>query len=235
METHKFGSIYCDGKAYGPKTEFTDSVVVTIGNTEQDKELGWIKAGDIYVCSRTIFPRASWKALDNLGLITGRPLSIDGKPYLCRAPKVGLDSHNPGKWDELLNEVGDMDSIWNCEGLWFWGQEVHPENHDFAVCRGGEEPRGWNYAEIHHQSPKIGFRPVLEQLPPMPILDEGMIGTRLRMYGEEGYFDTVLADFNDYDITAKLVGEMDLEFSWAQRDGDEVAISRDGLVWMERV
>lgn len=235
METHKFGSIYFDGKAYGPNSDFINGTVFTIGNTDQCNELGWIKAGNIFICSRTICLRASWKALNKQGFITGRPVSIDGTPYLCRLLKVGLDIHRPGKWDELLNEVGDMDSIWNCNGLWFWGQELHPESNSFAVCRGGEEPRGWNYAEIDHMSPKIGFRPVLEPLPPMPVLDEGMIGTTLRMYGDEGWFDAALAEFNDYDITAKLIGKMDFEFNWVQKDGDKLIISRESLVWMETV
>lgn len=231
METHKFGSIYFDGKVHGPGSDFVQGATFMIGNTSQYNELGWIKAGDIFISSCTICPRITWADLNNMGFIIGRPVSIDGIPYLCRCLKVGLDIYHPKEWDKLLDEVGDMNGIWNCEGLWFWGQELHPENTDFAVCRGGEEPRGWNYAEIKHASSKIGFRPVLEKLPPMPALDESMIGAALKVYSNEGCFHVSLVDFNDYDITAKPIGEMDFEHSCVQKDGDEVIINRNDLIW----
>ena len=235
MEIIKLGSIYANGHTYIPGFRRDGNENISLGDTVPGKELQWIQYKGKLIGDRCVCINVSWKQLDEIGYIFGWPVLIDGNCYLCRSLKVGSEEGEPNEWDDVLRSSWYDDSLWHWRNTEFWGQEAPTDSCEVRVVRGYYSATYFSAKRLTMLSTLIGFRPVLEQLPPMPILDEGMIGTRLRMYGEEGYFDTVLADFNDYDITAKLVGEMDFEFSWAQRDGDEVAISRDALVWMERV
>ena len=139
MEKKKLGTLYCDGKPEPPSLICKDSRHITIGSTIPGKELKWIDTGKILVADRCVCLNTSWDDLNTLGFVFGHPIWIDNEPYLCRCLKVGNRLGKANEWDNLLEQFGKGNDIWNAKGQYFWGQETVPGQELNRVLRGGYE------------------------------------------------------------------------------------------------
>ena len=118
----KLGSIYLDDLVIYPGFSCS-SGDFTIGDTVADMELRWIQMGNALVADRCVCLGISWDTLNSLGYIFGRPVHIDGKPYLCRSLKVGIEETASSEWDTLL-KIESANTLIHWKNIYFWGQET---------------------------------------------------------------------------------------------------------------
>lgn len=231
----KMGSIYYKDAAAKPGFTCCDSEPhISIGNTMPGKELRWVEAGKLLAADRCVCTNVSWNDLDRLGFVTGWPVRIDRKSYLCRCLHVGVDREESSEWDELLDEFGTEDSLWHWQDQSFWGQETHSAQRVLRILRGyySARSRGDNYAD--ERLPTIGFRPVLEPLPPIPTDLSPLVGQKVLAYAPGGYsFHCKMVEVNKYDIVLNTSVEPPRNCAWAIRDGKRVIIKRDCLLWLK--
>jgi len=224
LEKIKLGSLYFDGVpcAIGP---YYDNQVLTIGDTDPVNPITWIKSSDgLLVADHTVCIKISWEQLDKMGFIFGRPIKIDGVPYLCRSLKVGAEEGVPNEWYDLLDELGDEDSIWHWKNSFFWGQETVTARAAYRARCGYFSARLWNYSSASYRSPSLGFRPVLEPLGPEPLISDTLIGSRLKILGPTGPVSGVLSELTDYDLVLMDTAPDFTPGNWCslQSDGDLV-------------
>ena len=72
----KFGNISLDGPNCG------------LGDTCPGFEIEWVHLNGLYVAKRNLRSSISWDALNAEGLIFGKEITIDGRPFLCRVPQI---------------------------------------------------------------------------------------------------------------------------------------------------
>lgn len=98
-----------------------------IGNTpgNEAQKLQWHKVQEgnktLFICDRVILVNVSWDTLNAAGYVTGKTITIDGQPYLCRLLKGADRQRNgstgsgssyeggflPNEWDSYItNEQG---------------------------------------------------------------------------------------------------------------------------------
>lgn len=170
---------YCQGPAHSPG--------IFLGNTVPGLEIPWIKVGDMYIAKRNVCTHISWDALNSLGYIFGVPVYIDGQQYICRSLRVGSNGNPDNEWNTLLNQYGEDNRIWNCEYDQFWGQETVGNSDSIVRGRGAASARGIQNAACTYDN--VGFRPVLEPLPPAAALSTAMVGSKVRLYGPRGFVE----------------------------------------------
>ncbi len=91
-----------------------------LGDTPSDPDaaLRWVAIEEadrlLLVCDRVILMRVSWDDLDAAGLVTGRPVRIDGAEWVCQlmsggtgfADAEGLGgASEPNEWDGLVGAM----------------------------------------------------------------------------------------------------------------------------------
>lgn len=170
---------YCQGPAYSPG--------IFLGNTVPGLEIPWVKVGDMYIAKHNICTHISWDALNSLGYIFGVPVYIDGQQYICRSLKVGDNEDQDNEWDALLNQCGGDNMVWNCECDQFWGQETDGNSGSIVCGRGAASTRDIQNAACTYDN--VGFRPMLEPLPPAASLSTAMVGSKVRLYGPRGFVE----------------------------------------------
>ncbi len=114
------------GAFYGGNIpDYRDGYTINFNNTStsSSKRVKWHKVNDngkiLFICDRVLITNISWRTLDELGLVKGKIVTIDGEKYKCRilsggirwrgsisnSPFGGMPSSN--EWDRIvINESG---------------------------------------------------------------------------------------------------------------------------------
>lgn len=142
---------------------------------------------------------------------------------------------SPNEWDNLGDKYGMDDDLWHGNLQYFWCQEKKGKRWQYAIVRGVGKARVYNAFPTKNATPFIGFRPVLEPLPPVPSDLSPLVGKAVRVYVPQGQsFTERLASYNEYDISIAYAGELPDNCDWAVKE-EGIVISREKLLWMEEV
>lgn len=141
--------------------------IISLEASALEKCITWIKpiGQNILIADRILLVNISWKNLDENGFIVGRPVLIDGQLFCCRLPHVGENENAPNEWDEVLDEIGEDNTLWHWDKMYFFGAELSTNNASICAVRGYFSARTWGSGNVAYGSAAVGFRPVLEPLP----------------------------------------------------------------------
>ena len=228
------GSLYLNGQPKDLGVEYNGEVL-SFGNTDSERAIPFVKWGELLVASQCVCSNIRWEQLNKAGYILGRPVKIDGVPYLCRSLKVGDENDVPNEWDSILDDLGEDDSLWHWGSGYFWGQETARHHASDRAVRGSLSARFWNYYTATTRDALVGFRPVLEPLPPEPLISDALIRADLKVYGSDTAIIGQLVEYTDYDLV--MVSNADLRLpqqcQWARRDGKHIIIDRTAVIWVK--
>ena len=233
-EIVNLGSLYLNGQPKDLGVEYNGEVL-SFGNTIPGKAIPFVKWGELLVASQCVCSNIRWEQLNKAGYILGRPVKIDGVPYLCRSLKVGDENDVPNEWDSILDDLGEDDSLWHWGSGYFWGQETARHHASHRAVRGYLSARCWDYYYAAYRDVYVGFRPVLEPLPPEPLISDALIRADLKVYGSDTAIIGQLVEYTDYDLV--MVSNADLRLpqqcQWARRDGKHIIIDRTAVIWVK--
>ena len=233
-EIVNLGSLYLNGQPKGLEVKYNGEVL-SFGNTDSERAIPFVKWGELLVASQCVCSNIRWEQLNKAGYILGRPVKIDGVPYLCRSLKVGDENDVPNEWDSILDDLGEDDSLWHWGSGYFWGQETARHHASHRAVRGWVSARYWSYNGATDRYVIVGFRPVLEPLPPEPLISDALIRADLKVYGSDTAIIGQLVEYTDYDLV--MVSNADLRLpqqcQWARRDGKHIIIDRTAVIWVK--
>ena len=229
-----FGSLYLNGQPSELKRP-SPHMDISLGDTVPGKAIHFVKWKDLWVASEIVCPGASWNDLEKNNYITGWPIRVDGVLYLCRSLKVGEESDVPNEWDSILDDLGEDDGLWHWSDGYFWGQETSRHLTSFRAVRGYTSARRWNYHSATVRNVDVGFRPVLEPLPPAPLISDSLIGAGLKVCGPNAAIIGRLVEYTDYDLVMAPNAGLCLprKCQWARRKGKRIIIDRTAVTWMK--
>ena len=232
-EIIKLGSLYFNGQPQEVGVKYNGGQI-SFGPVAHGKELQWVKVNGLLIADRSICTNVSWEQLNDHGLIFGTPVQIDGQFYLCRCLKVGTKENVPNEWYSVLNETGEDNDLWYWDNIYFWGQEILEYKASYRAVRGYLSARSWNYLPAAHRSAHVGFRPALEYLGPVPCSPDTLVGRTIKVYFSGGVsIEGCLVDFSDYDIILKPVTPIPADCPRAVKDGCNIVVSRDNIIWLK--
>ena len=229
-----FGSLYLNGQPSELKRP-SQHMDISLGDTVPGKAIHFVKWKDLWVASEIVCPSASWNDLEKNNYITGWPIRVDGVLYLCRSLKVGEESDVPNEWDSILDDLGEDDGLWHWSDGYFWGQETSRHLTSFRAVRGRHSARYWDSYEAAYWYVNVGFRPVLEPLPPAPLISDSLIGAGLKVCGPNAAIIGRLVEYTDYDLVMAPNAGLCLprKCQWARRKGKRIIIDRTAVTWMK--
>ena len=233
-EIVNLGSLYLNGQPKDLEVKYNGEVL-SFGNTDSERAIPFVKWGELLVASQCVCSNIRWEQLNKAGYILGRPVKIDGVPYLCRSLKVGDENDVPNEWDSILDDLGEDDNLWHWRGHFFWGQEVSKYEASYRAVRGYLSARFWLHNSATSRNVDVGFRPVLEPLPPEPLVSDTLIGADLKVYGPDAAIIGQLVEYTDYDLVIELSAQQPspMERKWAGKDGKHIIIDRSAIVWVQ--
>ena len=236
MEIKNFGSLYLNGQPSELNAVYGGGDI-SLGDTVPGKAIHFVKWKNLWVASEIVCPNASWTNLNKHNFITGWPIRIDGVPYLCRSLKVGEERDVPNEWDDILNDLGEDNSLWHWDKMYFWGQETFRKGASDRAVRGCYSARYWNSGYAPDRYVFVGFRPALEPLPPAPLISDSLIGATLKLYGPSKAFSGRLEEFSDYDLVIEPSAQqlIPADCKWVSRDGSRIIIDRSAITWIQEV
>ena len=235
MEVKNFGSLYLNGRPSVLNAKYGGGNI-SLGDTVPEEAIPFVKWKDLWVAGKAICLNASWDDLNKHNFITGHPIKIDGVPYLCRSLKVGEKENVPNEWDSILDDLGEDDNLWHWGSGYFWGQEGSKYEASARAVRGYRSARYWS--NIYYAAGRnvyVGFRPVLEPLPPEPLVSDTLIGANLKVYGPDTAIIGQLVEHTDYDLVMAPNAGLRLprKCQWARRDGKHIIIDRTAVIWVK--
>ena len=211
----KFGRITPEGPNCG------------LGDTRPGHEIEWVHINGIYVAKRNLRSSISWDELNAEGLIFGKRITIDRRPFLCRVPSIGLgEETGANEWSRLVDATSADAGFWAWTGCWSWAQEsMAPKGHGMTEhkgCFGYMSAKMWGWQPPNRKSNIIGWRPILE---PIVELEPDMIGKLVQVGFNAIEIHGYLAEFTDYDLV--------LEFPVPVPNGETGAVSiNKGFRWV---
>ena len=234
MEVKNFGSLYLNGRPSVLNAKYGGGNI-SLGDTVPEEAIPFVKWKDLWVAGKAICLNASWDDLNKHNFITGHPIKIDGVPYLCRSLKVGEKENVPNEWDSILDDLGEDDNLWHWGSGYFWGQEGSKYEASPRAVRGWVSARLWKYYNAANRYVYVGFRPVLEPLPPEPLVSDTLIGANLKVYGPDTAIIGQLVEHTDYDLVMAPNAGLRLprKCQWARRDGKHIIIDQTAVIWMK--
>ena len=234
MEVKNFGSLYLNGRPSVLNAEYGGGNI-SLGDTVPEEAIPFVKWKDLWVAGKAICLNASWDDLNKHNFITGHPIKIDGVPYLCRSLKVGEKENVPNEWDSILDDLGEDDNLWHWGSGYFWGQEGSKYEASSRAVRGYHSARNWFGSSATNRYVDVGFRPVLEPLPPEPLVSDTLIGANLKVYGPDTAIIGQLVEHTDYDLVMAPNAGLRLprKCQWARRDGKHIIIDQTAVIWMK--
>ena len=233
-EIIKLGCLQLDRQPKGLGVKYNGEVL-SFGDTDPVKAIPFVKWRNLLVAARCVCTYISWNDLNHLGYIFGHPVKIDGAPYLCRSLKAGEERDVPNEWDSILDDLGEDDGLWHWSDGYFWGQETSRRFASSRAVRGYYSARYWDYNTAAYRNVYVGFRPVLEPLPPEPLVSDTLIGANLKVYGPDTAIIGQLVEYTDYDLVIELSAQQPspMERKWAGKDGKHIIIDRSAIVWVQ--
>jgi hypothetical protein len=210
MEIKNFGSLYLNGQPSELNAVYGGGDI-SLGDTVPGKAIHFVKWKDLWVASEIVCPSASWTDLNKHNFITGWPIRIDGVPYLCRSLKVGEERDVPNEWDDILNDLGEDNSLWHWDKMYFWGQETFRKGASYRAVRGYYSARRWYDFSATFRNVYVGFRPALEPLPPASLISDSLIGATL-MSSTRQKFGKYPKPQITQPLTERLRGALDICF-----------------------
>ena len=239
------GSLYLNGQPKDLGVEYNGEVL-SFGNTNSERSIPFVKWGELLVANQCVCVNISWDELNKAGYIFGCPVKIDGTFYLCRSLEVGEEKDVSNEWDSILDDLGEDDGLWHWSEQFFWGQETSKNQASFRAVRGYPSARTWYNLDATDRHVYVGFRPVLEPLPPAPMISGSLIGAGLKVYGPDADIAGELVEVTDYDLVIELPRVLSSSAlnvrrlgsngsQWAHRDGYRLTIDRSAIIWMEKI
>lgn len=158
------GSLYLDGCPAEIGSKYNPGQAISIGETAQGKEIHWVVVNDMLIADRCILTEVSWDDLDAQSLVFGKGVSIGGFSFTARLLQVGTKEDAPNEWDSALDTVGEDNSLWHWEDMFFWGQEAATGTASSRARRGYYSARYYTYNSSSSRTVLVGFRPALVPL-----------------------------------------------------------------------
>lgn len=206
MEIVKFGSFYVDNIAQHSGVEIEGNHVLSLGDTVLGMEIQWVHEGKMFVADRCACLNVTYDELFSPGgpAEMGRKVvSIDGKPY--RSGFVG------DLWEPLVAAAAEsglpsmlVPDFWHCENARFWVGPINVKSISrVAKAVGLGKPSNMVFVDPGLLRQDIGYRPVLESLPEIP-LDSKLKRKFIHIHCKDGYLLTGwFQEATDYDIIIK--------------------------------
>ena len=126
-EIINLGSLRFNGKPKTPGVKYNGETIA-FGDTIPGMAIPFVKWGKLLVACQCVCIDVSWMDMKNTGYIFGRPIKIDGTLYLCRSLKAGEVEGAPNEWDDILDDLGDDNSLWSWESQRDIGRAVQFED-----------------------------------------------------------------------------------------------------------
>ena len=82
----------------------------------------------------------------------------------------------------------------------------------------------------------VGFRPVLERLSPSITASDALIGSEIRVFGENGSITGTLSNLSDYDLIIETIVDKGLstDVHWVCIHGDSAVVDRSASQWLQK-
>ena len=153
----KFGALIVNGTPVLPGAAFESGSELSFSDAVPGYELMWlpIPGTKSLVAKSTLITNISWRQLQELGFVDGKPIIMDNKLYFVRLPWLGT---SPNAKNEVAGRPND--------NLCYWGRETFisfegkkPEQR--SPIFGGPD-NTWLSAHPATQRLNLGFRPVID-------------------------------------------------------------------------
>ena len=161
----KLGSLYLDGQPVEIGADYAPGQSIEVGKTIPGKEISWVVVNEMLIADRCILTNVSWNDLNAQNLVFGKEVTISGFRFTARLIQVGAEEGAPNEWDSALDAVGEDNSLWHWEDMFFWGQEAATGTASSRAYRGYTSARTFYCTSSSRRSVSLGFRPALVPLP----------------------------------------------------------------------
>ena len=244
------GSLYLDGCPAEIGSKYNPGQAISIGETAQGKEIHWVVVNDMLIADRCILTEVSWDDLNAQNLVFGKEVTISGFRFTARLIQVGAEEGAPNEWDSALDAVGEDNSLWHWEDMFFWGQEAATGTASFRAVRGYSSARLWHYINATNSHPSVGFRPALVPLasdtlwPSSKAMwwlsekvmwDDAHLDEKLMLWGGQNIIFGRLEELTDYEvILSDRGGAMSNDFGIRLGNG-RIVIDRAAISGIQRI
>lgn len=244
MEKQIFGTVYFDDVPVDVGSSLGEGKRFSIGDSIREKTIRWIKAGPLLVADRCVCMNISWNQLDELGLVRGALVQVDGQAYQCRCLQAGAsmpngqtglaDFEDLGEWGAVLQACGKRDATWHWKDQYFWCQDTPNGYVVTRIVCGSRSPRFKGGFRSDDKQETVGFRPVLEMIPTKVELSKDLIGDRLEVSLSHGAaLIGKLVSFDDYDVVVEPTG-IPLRAPILLLPSGEVVVSREDIAMLQK-
>lgn len=149
----KIGSLYINGAPAKTGAMYQPGDIIAFGNAVPGLELYWKAVGQhSYILAVPAFLCISWRQLRDLGFVNGKPFQMDGRMFMVRLPRLGV---NPP-----VNRVSP-------DGISFWGEETfinfEGEKPEQRSPVAGLNAKSWDSVYPAERREDLGFVPVLDE------------------------------------------------------------------------
>lgn len=233
LNTIKLGTLLLNGEPKKPCVVPEEDTKVLIGDTVSGMELEWIRLGDLLLAKNCVCTDVSWFWLDQLDLIYGRTITIDGKHYFCSSLSVGKEMGVPNEWDFYLDSIGYLPYQLTVP---FWGKDAAKSDltQPQRVVRGGDAARSWGFAYWESRYEDVGFRPILEPLDKR-LQAPDLLNRQVRIRGTRSEITIgTLVDYDDYDVVLNDV-VVASGSEYISKRGADIFVSRSNIAGIARL
>lgn len=191
---------------------------VMIGDTVPGQEIYWFEVSNLLIAVEPVLYAAHYGIMEELGLVHGRQITIDGKSYTCRLIQA-LQKDGPDGELRMSDEMEELQMIAN-------GWSVFSRQH--FLSKEGNFNRILMSAAPANPAMGYAWYPVLEPLVPKP---ESLVGKEIVLdAGRYGIVCGILEDVGDYDLLIGGVSSILIDPSCMCRvSGGEIIVSCDAV------
>ena len=246
----RLGSLYLNDSPAEIGLAYKPGKTISIGETAPGKEIHWVVVNDMLIADRCILTEVSWDDLNAQNLVFGKEVTISGFRFTARLIQVGAEEGAPNEWDSALDAVGEDNSLWHWEDMFFWGQEAATGTASSRAYRGYTSARTFYCTSSSRRSVSLGFRPALVPLPSDTLWpsskamwwlsekvmwDDAHLDEKLMLWGGQNIIFGRLEELTDYEvILSDRGGAMSNDFGSRLGNG-RIVIDRAAISGIQRI
>lgn len=217
LYTRALGTPYVRGKPVevGKNlSRYKADAPVMISDTVYGQEIYWFEVGDLLIAVEPVLYSVSYGALETLGLVHGRQITIDGKAYNCRLIQA-IQEGEP----RMSDEMDDLEKVAHGWSV-FSRKRFLSQEGDFNRILGTAAPANLSMG--------YAWYPVLEPLAQKP---EALVGKKVLLdTGSRGIVSGMLKDASDYELLIGSVSFALLDPNCMCRvSGGDIVVSSDDI------